>query len=331
MSLSVAQLEQRRLGIGASDIAAVAGLNPFKKAVQVWAEKTGFDVAADEEGEPGERDEDADAAEETMSQSLGHYAEPAMLAWYRDRVGPVRAAGDVTRAHPEIPWALATPDGIATPKRGVECKLVGFRTSRYWGPSGTDEIPDYYRPQVEWQALVCDFEEVDVVALIGSEMRHYRIARDRELGDMLLKIGADFMERHVIPRVPPPLDGTQAARAILHNRFPRHRPETMREWEPIPLTLASDLAIVKREIKGLEAKEEMLSQLLKERIGDSEGFGLSKKGPRVSWKTDANGKISWKEVSARFRPFVPAQQAAAIESACVGTPPRVLRLAGFKE
>lgn len=45
-------LEDRRKGIGGSDVATILGLNQYKSAYQLWLEKTGQVELKDTESEP---------------------------------------------------------------------------------------------------------------------------------------------------------------------------------------------------------------------------------------------------------------------------------------
>ncbi len=277
MSLTEEQLSARHLSIGASEIAAVAGLNPWHTAHDVWLAKMQL----------------ADKEEDHFTR-IGQLIEPILLQMYcEDTKHEVAHFG--TLVHPKHPWMSATPDFsvFGKPKLG-EIKMVGARLAHHWTPQA-DGIPDYYRPQCEWQMEVCDAETVDAVALIGgTDFRVYTVKRDRELGGMLVDIGAKFWRDHVIARVPPPVDGSESARNMLNKMFPRHVTklrEPTREVEGLVEKLVdARVALLIAE----ECRSKLENQIC-QAIGDGEGFVT--KEWKTTWKADKNGKKSF-----RFKP-----------------------------
>lgn len=91
-------LEQRREGIGASDIAQIVGVSPYGSAFKVWADKTGR-VPLDERGS------------ELMR--WGQRLEGSIRDEWAERTGlHVAYPGTLVRAD-EYPWVMATVDGVA--------------------------------------------------------------------------------------------------------------------------------------------------------------------------------------------------------------------------
>ena len=88
----------RRTFIGASEIAAVCGLNPYDSALDVYAAKV-----------LGQQRRRANL-EGRATARLGHLLEPALLRDYEQQHG-VTIVRPATRRHPDYPWAGATPDG----------------------------------------------------------------------------------------------------------------------------------------------------------------------------------------------------------------------------
>src|SRR3990167_10245335 len=85
-------LEERRKGIGGSDIAAIRGLSPWKTAYQVYEEKR---------KEVGE-------GEGNTATDGGRRLEPAIRQWYSDQTGRSVKLPDKILYHKKYPFMLAS-------------------------------------------------------------------------------------------------------------------------------------------------------------------------------------------------------------------------------
>ena len=181
--------------IGASQIASVAGLNPWHGPLDVFLEVTGRH----------KRDGDAKA-------SHGHRWERVIAETWCAETG-METAYFGTIVHPSEPWACATPDRAVFGRRAVlECKLVGARVAHHWQG---DTPPEYVIAQAAWQMACCNADECHVAAFIGgTEFRRYVIARDRDLEAALLEAGRAFYFQHIVPDDPPDFDGKTSAQAM---------------------------------------------------------------------------------------------------------------------
>jgi putative phage-type endonuclease len=272
--LTEEQLNQRMGGIGSSEIASICGVNPWQSAHDVYCAKLGLATFnGNVKTRMGERVEDA-VAEEYMLQTgdaLAHFG---------------------TIVHPEHPWMMATPDrAVFGVRRLVEIKCVGWRSAYHWG-SDPDAIPDYYRPQVEWQMEVCDVDETHVAAWIGgSDFRIYTIKRNRKLGETLRKIASDFWHGHVLAKVPPAVDGTMGARRMLNAMFPRNANKVIPADDKAE-TLLEQLRRAREELEAAEAREVEMQNKLRELAGDADGIAGS--AWVATWKANKNGVRSFK-------------------------------------
>lgn len=276
-SLTQEQLATRHLYLGASEIAAVAGLNPWRSPHDVWLSKMGL---ADEPGNVRTR--------------IGELVEPILGQLYCEEE-KVEIAHFGSLVHPEHSWMSATPDFFVSGHRRLgEIKMVGWRAAAFFSEED-DGVPDYYRPQAEWQMEVCDADECDFAALLGgTDFRIYRLKRDREMAGMLIDIGAKFWRDYVVKKVPPPIDGSEGARRLLKKLYPVN-------LGPMKGASAKDELIVKRilDIDKLEGERDELENKLKESIADAEG--LTGDGWSVTYRADKNKRRSlrWKQKKDR--------------------------------
>ena len=171
-------LEERRRGLGGSDIAPIMGLSPWKSAYQLYLEKRG-------------------EAEKWLGNDLtawGLRMEPTIRQWYSDTTGKaVRVPGKILY-HSKHPFMLASLDGFTDDPRGVEIKTA--RSGKDWGEPGTNEIPDYYMLQVQHYMAVTGFEVFDVpVSIAGASPVIYEVPSDIELQEMIIECCAAFWQR----------------------------------------------------------------------------------------------------------------------------------------
>lgn len=270
MSLTAEQLKLRKHTIGASEIAAIAGLNPWMSAHDVWCVKRGL---AEELGD--------------VTTRMGQRVEAAVLEEYcLDQRASVAHFGTII--HPKNAWMSATPDAaVFGVRRLLEIKCTGWRIAHHWG-TDVDAIPAYYRPQVEWQMECCDADECHVAAWIGgADFRIYTIKRDRELAEMLTEIGRQFWFDHVLTGEPPTVDSTEGARRMLDRLYPRNR-TPLKEATPEIEAIAKSLRDARAAVKQAEGRASEFENKMVAAIGDAEG--IAAKDWRVTYRADKAGR-----------------------------------------
>lgn len=277
--------EQRRQGIGSSDAAAIAGLNPWRSPYAVYVEKAegislGEENAATEWGLRLEETIAAKFAEDT-----GHYVwQPAPLA------------------HPVHEWMLANVDRLVAasdhnsgPIGLLEIKTAGAHMRAEWeaGP------PDSYVVQVQHQLAVTGLDKAWITALIGGrDYRVYEIARDDELIDTLIAVEAEFWRR-VLDRDPPPIDGASSTTDAIRALYDHVQPESEIELPAHAGPLLVEREVAARLVKDAERELERLDNELRALVGDHEiaTFG----GERViTWKQYVANRLDTKAVKERF-------------------------------
>lgn len=176
-------IEARKKGLGGSDIAVILGLSPWKSPTELYYEKRG-------EIEP------ADLSDNELVH-FGHVLEGVVADEYSRRNNVKVERRNKMMASKEHPFMLANIDRkVVGVKKGLECKTADRFTINNWGEPGTDEIPDYYRTQVEHYMIVTQYPEWDLAVLIGgNQYRDYHIEQDLELSEMIIEQCAKFWER----------------------------------------------------------------------------------------------------------------------------------------
>ncbi len=198
--LTERQIDARRTGIGGSDMAAVLGIDPYKQSINVFFDKRP-DLAQELGWVPDVVEGDAI--------DFGNYVEDPIAQLYAAKTGLKVRKSNVHHQHVECPWLLANIDRkVEGVKRGLEIKSVNWRLAHLWGEAGTDQVAEYYLPQIMHYMLVLDYPEWDAAVLIGgaTDFRIYHIERDREWDDIILDGARDFWVNHVEAGIPPTID-----------------------------------------------------------------------------------------------------------------------------
>lgn len=281
-----------RYGIGASEIASIAGLNPYASPWDVWLRKTGQTPEL-EQSEPME---------------WGHRLEPAIRQKYVDDTGSVvHVPGEslFSKAHP---WARATPDGVVLDKadplgqRGrhswrhlVQCKNVGTWVERNW----KDAPPAYVQLQEQWEMYVTGLSRADVAVLIGgNEFRIYTIHRDDKAIEDLVTIAEDFW-RKVEKRIPPAVDDSDACREHFEKKLRKDAPELIADAETEQLFAEWHKLVV--EAKRNKKRTETIRNLIRKQMAEADvGCIRSTLGPATLSVSDPPAPVSetnWKLVA----------------------------------
>lgn len=191
-------LDARRAGLGASDTAAILGLNKYRTALDVYLDKTADAAAVD--------------AEVSEAAAWGHLLEPVVA---RRTVRQHPGLGKLVStpgllAHPEYPWMLATIDyGLAA--RGSRSapvrELLEVKTTSVaaYRANWLDGVPPAgVLVQCQQQMAVTGLDVAWVTCAVGGDSgpmklaEPYRVERSPAVIDQLIAYGgawwADYVE-----------------------------------------------------------------------------------------------------------------------------------------
>jgi len=306
VSLTKEQLELRRQGLTASDMVALSGTVPFKKRKSV------YDVFLDKVHPDKVR-----PTEVTEAMELGHEAEPIIVNRVAKKLQLAVVYPQTTVRHAKIEWAMATPDAKIVETSGyvgvngpptylnekvlglIECKLVGFFVADHWGEADDIEHgpPDFVYTQAVWQCMVTELPFCIVGAMIGTEVRTYRVDFDagaREYAEALVEVAAKFRRDHVLTGIPPEVDGSESSREMLAALFQKHNGVRIRAD-----ALAEDHARAYFEARRLkneaEQSMEVSKTLLLDRIRANEG--LVGDGWECAWREQRGYRVNAYDVA----------------------------------
>lgn len=193
-SARTAWLEERRSGIGGSDVAAIMGLSPWSSAFTVWAEKVNLLPLDEDDREDFE---------------FGHMAEDMLAAYHEKRTGLAVTDRQRRAQHPVNTWAQCTLDGMV---RDIPAGWDAKTTSEPpW-----ENIPIHYQCQAQWTMYVTETERFDFTVLhmaFGrAKVRTYTLERDEDDIAKIVDRCSAFWHDNVLGGVPPEVDGSDATR-----------------------------------------------------------------------------------------------------------------------
>lgn len=270
--------ELRLTGIGASEIAAVVGLDHRRSAFDVYAEKVGL----------------VKRAEPTARMRWGKKLERVIAECYAEETRQTIIWYDMTISGMH-PFQVFSPDAFVIPQPGsliniggVDAKNVSFDQWEKWGEPGTDSVPDTIALQCQWSCSAADLPWWDVAALMGgNDLRIYRVHRDADIEATLLEEGEKFWSGNVLARVAPEMTGTDAAREYLRQRYPRNI-EVMRSATVQEQFLIGQYEQARKELTALESRKDALQVQLCDLIGEADGINFPVDEPgktgRIMWK-----------------------------------------------
>lgn len=314
-----AWLEERRTGIGGSDIGILLGLSTYKSPYQLWEDKTGKVPVDDSMSEPAR---------------WGTILEPVVAQEYARQKGvkvqrvnkmmrhPEHsfACANIDRAvvNPEIAGNVRFKDGRLTTDRILEVKTASAFQRDRWGEEMTDQIPPLYLCQGIWYAGVTKTAYCDTAVLIGGQtFKRYETPADAAVFQRFLELAGKFWDQ-VQKDIPPDPRDYEDAKYI----WPDHVPLKENIIGPADVLLVEKLRAQKAREKEIQAEIDETQTEISKLFGDAEA--LTHGGEKIAtWKTQTSQRIDAKRLRKDF-PLVAAEVATETQS-------RVMRLSKKKD
>ena len=192
MPITDKQREQRKNHIGASDVPALFGLDPFRNAHDVFLEKTG---------------KLQDNGAETQAMQRGQYMETAIVNWFVGITGALVTRNQFRSAKSQgIPLGSNCDAIVNETGLPVEAKSQGAYSNEVWGESGTDEVPDRIILQTHAQMICTSTENCFVPTYLAfREFQLFQIALNEDIKDQIIERVCNFWEKNVQADTPPPI------------------------------------------------------------------------------------------------------------------------------
>lgn len=189
-------LENRKSGIGGSDIAAIMGENPWSSPRIIWLSKTG--QFADKVATQSEAAYWGNTLETTVAQEWGKRNN---RQWINI---------PLTLQSIEHPWMLANIDGftLSDDRKLIE-GLLEVKTTTEYNRDAWEEgpIPFYYVCQTNWYCSVTGLSKVDITCLVGGQkLFSLELPCDTELVNRMITVGKEFWFKNVMGLIEPPAE-----------------------------------------------------------------------------------------------------------------------------
>jgi len=212
-------LEERRKGLGATDIARII-TGAYGGSYAVYLEKT-----------------QGAESDETEPMRIGTLLEPVLMEEAKRRWEHVSLSWRPQRGI--ICVTLDASIVFAEAQRGWH-EPLDFKTSGdidEWGDDGTDQVPQYVWTQLQTQILCCEAQRGHMLLLLahrGFAFRQYEIPRDDEMCELIEQVAAKWWQDHIVEGKPPEAteDDYESAAPMLARWRPPNDPPIVKRLPP---------------------------------------------------------------------------------------------------
>ena len=258
-------LEHRQKSIGGSDASAIIGLNSYRSAYTVWADKLGK----------------IPPKEDNEAMRLGRDLEDYVVKRFTEATGKKVKRENNIIINPNYPFAHANVDRLVVGEdAGLECKTTSVLNLKKF--KNGEYPPTYYVQCVHYMMVTGAKRWYLAVLILGQGFKWFVIERDEEEIKALAKSEADFWEL-VKKQTPPMADGTDSTTETISTIYAESTDSSVSLFA-YESSLKQYLEISK-QIKDLENLQKQIANGIKTFMGNSD------KGESNSYK------VSWASAS----------------------------------
>lgn len=285
-------LAARRSGLGASDTAAILGLNDWRTPLEVWQEKTSTaDVV----------DTSPSIAAEMGGRNEAHIAR--MVSRDNPEIGKIAPTPGLLR-HPDHPWMLATLDRVLVARRVTPLRalsLLEIKTTSRWNYKAhwlEGWPPTSVLVQVQQQLAVTGLPFAWVACWFDHQQQPSLVKVDRNDAVIATMIDAAeaWWETHVVGGVrPAPVRADLAGLGRLWPGDPDLKPIIA---DDALLDAAGRLAAAKTAIKAHEEVRDQAEFEIKTRMKEHTHLIGDDRSVLVTWKPGTTTRLQGKALAA---------------------------------
>ena len=253
---------RRKLGIGGSDSASVIGLNPYKGAYTLWAEKTG--KIPEFEG--------------NLTTEVGSFLEEFVAQLFTRETGKKVRRKNRILVNDDYPFAFADVDRMVVGEKA----LLEIKTTNSFPvikKIRNKEYPEQWYAQMTHYLAVSGLEKAYLAVLI--ECRDFKIFElDRDEAEISALMGEEEKFWSMVQtNTPPPADGLKSTSDTLSALYPESNTDNVNLYS-YQTELARYMEL-SEQIKSLEAAKDEAANKVKAFLGEA-GNGESDRY-KVSW------------------------------------------------
>ena len=266
----------RREYIGGSDAASVIGLNPYKSAYSLWAEKTG--KLPEFEG--------------NLATDVGTYMEDFIAKLFEKETGKKVRRESRSILNDKYPWAIANYDRLIVGEdAGLECKFTDSLNLKKYK---NGEYPERFYAQCVHYLAMSGKKRWYLAVLIGNkEFKWFTIERDEE--EIAALMGEEEkMSVCIKTNTPPAVDGLKSTSDAIGTIYPDSNADTV-SLMAYETDLMQYLAL-KAQIDALTEQQNEMANRVKAFMNEA-GKGESDRY-KVSWSTTVRKSFDTKAFQA---------------------------------
>lgn len=264
-------LEERRTGIGGSDVGVILGVNKYKSKYQLYLEKRG------------------EYTEEIENEAIyfGNALEDFVAQEFSKRTGLEVIEPKASMVHPEHEFMRANLDRLVVGGNALlECKTASEYVKGDWEG---EEIPASYLCQVFHYLAVTGLDHAYIAVLVGGNKFVWkRIERDEELINIIIDAEKDFWYNHVVPGIPPEIEGSEADTSFVKSLYPEDNGNEIYLGEDVDVYLSA-ISVIKDDIDKLSKQQKEYENKVKLLIGENQSALTDKY--KISYKTSKSIRL----------------------------------------
>ena len=269
MSLTNEQLEERRKGLFATDIAPAFGLSKYATPVQVWMEKCGMaDRGANQE--------------QSEAQEMGHILEPVIAGIYAQKEGvSVKSLAEVTLWHPKYSFMGSHFDFLRDDGSNTLVEIKNFHPARKkeFGENGSQDVPIDCLVQCVHEAIVWGTKRVDLTVLFGGQQfQIFPLDITQETIDMVIEREEAFWRMVVERNAPDPVTPEETKRL-----FPNGNGHAVIASSEAAASYMQ-LVLLREQMTQLEETEKRIKTAIQNYMGENEILADAYGKPLCTWR-----------------------------------------------
>lgn len=254
--------------IGGSDIGAILGLNPWKSAYTLWAEKTG-------------RIEVEDISDKEAVW-WGTNMEELVAKRFCMKTGKKVKKTTYEFSCKEYPFLVAHVDRLGVGEKFVlECKTTSARNRMNYNAG---EVPPMHYAQVQFYLMLTGYKEGYLATKRDSDFYITKIDRNDEFIEEMLESAIAFWKM-VQDGTEPDIDDSESTADTINQMYPESIQAVM-DLSDYRQTVESRVQIA-YQIRSLESIKRQCDSVIKSAMEDCESAVCDEY--KISWKTNAKG------------------------------------------
>lgn len=258
-------LEERRKGIGGSDVAAILGENKYSSPLKVYKDKV-----------EGIRTDVSDKVFVRKGKDLEGFVRNVYCTPMLEKMGYEVIHPQHIFINPAFPWIRANLDGLAIPKINefgfrenfennivIEIKWVSEWAEDAWCDERYNYVPIHYYMQVQTYMAVTGAKKAIVFALFDKnwEVRTFELRRNEAMIANILSKTKDFYTNNMCMKIPPAIKASIDTEDVVERAKTISKTDTYEEDSKLNVLIANYL-----EYEGRRKELEKTCSNLKDEI-----------------------------------------------------------------